>query len=291
MPNTKPLVADYSALNEHCWCPRAYQRRYVQHLVPTDEVTSTALQFGEAMHQARAELAETGDLEQAIAIFNQLYSMLYHAENWDDTTRTPYVGRCLLHAYVQKWGKPEDTYTEIGSAIEVDDFIFHGRIDYVSDRIVTDLKTTTALMWLPKARLNWQLVGYAFMVQALTPVEPTEVSVDGIIVPRMTKAMKQAVILPPEEEYALTLHDCLHRRTAPVLPADLTNWLAWVRSTVRSIRQCIDENYFPMRAPVACSRYNRRCAYEPLCLAASEDVADSLADALYIESEWKPYEL
>ena len=288
---TKPLVVDYSALNEYAWCPRAYQRRYVQHLIPADAVVSTSLSFGEAHHQARAMLAETGELAQALAKFDELYTTPYHAEGWDDGVRTPYVGRALIHAYAQKWGLPHDTYTEIGSAIEIDDFIFHGRIDYVADSTVTDLKTTTALIWLPKARLNWQLVGYAFMVQALTPVTPAEVSVDGIIVPRMTKQMKSAVVMPPEAEYALSLHDtCLHRRTASILPADMHNWLMWVRSTVRAIRICLEENFFPMRAPVACSRYNRRCDFEPLCLAASEEVADNLANALYVIQPWTPYD-
>ena len=287
---TEPLVVDYSALSEYCWCPRSYQRRYRQHLVPADEEVSTALQFGEACHQARALLAEHKNLEQALAKFDELYTTPYNAEAWDDTFRTPYVGQALLHAYAQKWGLPTDTYTEIGSAIEVDDFIFHGRIDYVERTTVTDLKTTSALMWLPKARLNWQLVGYAFMVQALTPVQPTEVSVDGIILPRLTKQFKSLAIMPPASEFALTLHDNLHRRTAPILGEDLTNWLTWVRSTVRSIRMCIEDDSFPMRAPVACSRYNKRCAYEPLCLAASSDVADSLAQALYVQNPWRPYE-
>lgn len=278
---------DYSALSEFCWCPQSYRRRHLQHLVPVDRQVDPSLLFGNAIHEARASLAKDKDLDLALRIFDANYTALYEEEALTDF-RTPYIGRSLVRAYHQKWGDPQDTYTEIGGATELDDFLVYGRIDYVERHLVVDVKTTSAIMWLPKPRLNWQLVGYAYMVGEITGQTPDEVGVDGVIVPRMAKKLIQSE-LPPEDEYALTLHEYLHRRTAPVLETDFEHWLAWVRWTVRQIRECIAQGYFPLRAPVACVRYNRRCDYEPLCLATSEEVAENMIFALYTESKWEPY--
>jgi hypothetical protein len=282
------LAVDYSALSEFGHCPQSYRRRHQQHLVPAGEDTSPSLLFGDAIHQARASLATGSAIEQALALFDSVYTRVYESEGWTDF-RTPYIGRALLHAYVQKWDSPRDDHTEIGANVELsDDLFYYGRIDYVADDTVTDLKTTSALMWLPKPRLNWQLVGYAHMVGALTGQQPTQVAVDGLIVPKLSKKMQQQE-LPPEEEYAYTLHDNLHRRTAPVLDVDLERWHSWVLWTVDAIQRCMEQDFFPMKAPQACNRFNRRCDYEPLCMAASDEVAENLAAALYEESPWAPY--
>lgn len=282
------LAVDYTALNEFGHCPQSYRRRHFQHLVPVGEAVSPSLLFGDAIHQARAALATGSSLPQVLAIFDRVYTAVYESEGWTDF-RTPYIGRALLHAYQQKWDRPADSHTEIGANVELEDELFYyGRIDYVEGDTVADLKTTSALMWLPKPRLNWQLVGYAYMVGELTGTRPEQVCVDGLIVPKMSKKQKLDE-LPPEEEYAYTLHDNLHRRTGPVLDVDLEHWLAWVHWTVDAIKRCTEANFFPMKAPAACNRFNRRCDYEPLCLAASEEVAENLAAALYEENPWAPY--
>lgn len=283
------LAVDFSALSEFGHCPQSYRRRHVQHLVPAGEAVSPSLLFGDAIHQARAALATGSSLEQALELFDQVYTKTYNDENWTDF-RTPYIGRALLHAYVQKWDQPNDSHTEIGATVELSDELFYyGRIDYVAGDTVTDLKTTSALMWLPRPRLNWQLVGYAYMVGELTGNRPVNVQVDGVIVPKMPAKMKKEAVLPPEEEYAYSLHDQLHRRDAPVFGLDYERWFQWVHWTVSEIRKCTDADFFPMKAPQSCNRYNKRCDYEPLCLAACDEFADNLVQALYEVRPWLPY--
>jgi len=289
---TKPLEADYTALNELSWCERLYYNRFDLGIVPADQPPATALEFGRGLHAARDILSTTGDILSAISKFDEVYTSRYEDEGWEDTLRTPYVGRALIYAYYQKWGLPKDLYTEIGAAVQLGDMLYYGRIDYIADnenRTVTDLKSTSALIWLPQARLNFQLIGYAHMAHELTGVKPGEVAIDGLIIPRIGVKML-AKGLPPEEEFALNIHDNLHRRTAPIFPRDYDEWHRWVEWSMMKINLCRETGVWPMRAPVACGRYNRSCDYDMLCKAQDSAQEERLRESLFVESRWHPFE-
>ena len=285
----KLIEVDYTCLADLRACPRLYYNRYELGIVPIDRPPPIALEFGIAMHAARDILA-TGDLDQALSKFEELYTSRYEADGWEDTLRTPYIGRVLIHAYHQKWGQPKDLYTEIGAAIQVDDVLYYGRIDYIADdgfNTVTDLKTTSGLIWLPHPRLNWQLIGYAHMAHELTGIKPSQVAVDGIVIPRIPKKLE---ILPPASEYALKVHDNLHLRTSQIHPRDYEEWHRWLKWSVMKIELCRETGSWPMEAPTSCGRFNRSCEYEILCKAQDADQEERLVEALYEVSRWHPFE-
>lgn len=292
-----PISIDFSAANDATDCLRYYFNRYVRNLVAADEELALPLLFGEAFHTARAILAKHTDndaLRAALDAANNAYAPIFeqyqlqHTENM----RTPYVLRSLIHAYLAKYGEPTDLHTEIGARLDMGTYVFHGRIDYVApmtDLItVSDVKTTGGVMWLPQARLNWQLVGYAYAVRELTSHTPQQVAIDGVVIPRPTKAIVNNP--PPEWEYALALHDNLHLRTASIQPRDYIEWKRWMDHTVTVISYCMETNEWPMRAPHACSRYGKVCQYDPLCKCPSSELEERMVENLYTVKPWHPFE-
>lgn len=295
MEQSQPLEADFSSLAELDWCPRLYYNHIELGLVPLEAPPSLSLLFGDAVHQAIEVLIITGDLQPALAKFDEIYSTTYEAEGWDDL-RSPYIGRALLHAYHQKWGVPQVLHHEVGAAVEVDDVLYYGKIDQIrADEYTTvsDTKTTSALFWLPIARLNWQLVGYAYMAKELTGVDPQQVAIDALVIPKISQATikKYGGVLPPEEEFALGLHEQLHFRTATITPRDYAEWHTWVRWCAFQIKMCRETGIWPMKAPRACMRYNRDCEYNPLCKAQNADQEQRLRENLYKEERWHPYDM
>jgi hypothetical protein len=288
--DVKPLEVDYTQLNDLCYCPRLYYNRYELGIVPLDRPPATALEFGSALHHARDVLSQTKSLESALSKFDEEYTSRYEAEGWDDTLRTPYMGRVLIHAYHQKWDAPDDQYTEIGAAVDMGGVLYYGRIDYIANdpyNTVTDLKTTSGMIWLPQARLNWQLVGYAHMARELTGIEPTQICIDGLIVPRLSKKID---IPPPESEYALKVHDNLHRRIAQIHPRDYDEWHTWVSWCIMQIKLARETGVWPMRAPAACNRFNRICDYDMLCKAQDAAQESHLRESLFEEDRWHPFD-
>jgi hypothetical protein len=291
LDETKQAIeVDYTCLADLRACPRLYYNRFELGIVPIDRPPPVALEFGKGIHSARDVLTSDG-LDAALSKFDELFTTRYEAEGWEDSLRTPYIGRVMLHAYNQKWGQPKDLYTEIGAAVEVDDVLYYGRIDYIADdgyNTVTDLKTTSGMIWLPQARLNWQMIGYAHMSRELTGVEPKQVAIDGIIIPRMSKKLSPDMY-PPEAEYALKVHDNLHLRTSQIHQRDYDEWHRWLRWSVFKIKLCRDTGEWPMEAPTACNRYNRICDYNPLCTAQDAEQEQRLIDALYEVDRWHPF--
>jgi hypothetical protein len=286
---TAPLEVDFTQLNDLCDCARYYYNRYELGIVPIDRPPATALEFGSAIHHARDTLSQTKDLQSALSAFDESYTSKYESLGWEDTLRTPYIGRVMLHAYHQKWDQPKDLYTEIGAAIELGSILYYGRIDYIADdpyNTVTDLKSTSGMIWLPQARLNWQLVGYAYMARELTGIDPKQIAIDGLIVPRLSKKME---VFPPESEYALKIHDNLHRRTAQIYPRDYEEWHNWVKWCVMKITLCRDTGIWPMRAPKACSRFNRVCDYDILCKCQDAEQEQRLRESLFEVDRWHPF--
>jgi len=288
------LELDFSGCDEAWWCLRLYYNKYVRHLVPKDIIFESALKFGEGIHEARRVLSETsGDVDAAIDIFNRVYTTAYEDVGAEEKARTPFVGRSLIRAYASKWSTPDDLHTEIGASIEVPEAgcIYMGRIDYVandSEYTVTDVKTTSSTFWLPFARLNWQLVGYARMVKELVGIQPQQVCIDALIVsPPAKKAVLDVNM--PEHEYALRLHDSLHRRFGSIQPRDYDEWLIWLKHTASVIRNAHTNNIWPMRTPKACGRFGRSCEYEVLCKAQNADQEEKLVEALFEERKWHPY--
>lgn len=290
-PHTQ-LTLDFSAAKDSWRCLEYYRRRYVQHLVPVGEEFSPSLAIGDAYHQSLAALQNGQTIDAALALFDVLYTTAYDAADCTDTVRTPYVGRAMLHAYYQKWGITDSHHVEVGAAVDMDLFTLYGKIDDIwADEFhtVVDHKTTSGLIWLPTARPNWQLVGYAHMVRTLTGIEPRQVCVDGIVWPRIGKRMQEKV-LPPEQEFALTQHDNLHRRVAPLYERDYAEWHTWISHTASVILHCLEHDRWPMNAPQGCTMYNRDCDYMPLCKAPTLDTVDRLVEALYVVKPWHPYD-
>lgn len=297
LPTDQRLEADFSSLSDLDWCPRLYYNHIELGLVPLEAPPSTALAFGDATHQAHEILANTGDLQAALSKFDEVYSTPYEADGWDDALRTPYIGRTMLHAYHQKWGRPINLHTEVGAAVELDDVLYYGKVDRIHQHLdslcVTDIKTTSGLFWLPQARLNWQLVGYAHMARELTGVHPDKVAIDAIIIPKISQALikKYGGELPPEAEFALNFHDNLHFRDAVITDRDYDEWHRWVRWCSFQIKLCRETNTWPMKAPRACMRFGRTCEFDPLCKAQNEEQEFRLREALYEVKRWTPYDL
>lgn len=295
LPAGQRLEADFSSLDELNWCPRLYYNHIELGLVPIEAPPSMALAFGDAIHQAIEVLTLEGDLLAALDKFDEVYTKPYEAEGWDDALRTPYIGRTLLHSYYQKWGLPKNLYTEEGAAVEVDDVLYYGKIDRIlddEDATVADIKTTSALFWLPQARLNWQLVGYAHMARELTGVNPKRVAIDAIVIPRISQALikKYKGELPPEGEMALNFHDCLHFRDAIITARDYDEWHRWLQWCVFQIKLCRETNAWPMKTPRPCTRFGRECEYAVLCKAQDADQEQRLVENLFKVERWRPYE-
>lgn len=288
----EPLTLDYTAMEDAWWCLRLWYNRYHRHLLPKERGFESALLFGEAIHSARDTLARGSDLEEALKEFDRIFTTQYDEHAEGDLKRTPFIGRCLLRAYLKKWGQPRDLHTEVGAEVILPDNVhLIGRLDYVNDDpecTVTDVKTTGGLFWLPQARLNWQLVGYAYMVRELLGLAPTQVCIDAFVVPPLTKKIQ--ALAPPENEHALNLFDNLHRRYGSLQPRDYEEWMRWVLHTANVIRSCLQNNWWPMRAPKACGRFGRVCHYDMLCKAQTPEQEQKLVEALYVVEPWHPFD-
>jgi hypothetical protein len=251
------------------------------------------LLFGEAIHKGRQVLSESAAIEAALEAFDNIYTTAYESHELSETAHTPYVGRSLLRAYHQKWPAPNDLVTEMGFNIEVPgaNASLMGRVDYVADdglNSVVDVKTTSSTFWLPQARLNWQLVGYAYALRELQGLNAERVGIDALIVSAPSQKLLKLEL--PEHEYALRLFDNLHRRYGSVQPRDYEEWHRWFLHTTSVIRQCIENDWWPMRAPKACNRFGRTCEYDLLCKATDEQQESEFIQRFFKQEVWHPYE-
>ena len=288
------VSADYSAMNDFWDCHRYYRNRYILNLVPMEQDIQVPLLFGEAMHQARHVLATGATVEQAIARFDEVYTVVCEARDIEDNARSPFVGHSLLWAYHKKWSTPDDLLTELGFSLELPEAnaSLIGRIDYIANdyaHTVTDVKTSKGTFWLPQARLNFQLIGYAHALRELKGIEATQVCIDALIAKSPPKKILAAEM--PEHEYALKLFDDLHRRYGSIQPRDYDLWAQWFIDTTGKIRACLENDWWPCRAPKACNRFgSKSCEYDLLCKAADEEQEKEFMQKFFKEEPWHPYE-
>lgn len=303
------LQVDFSSLCDYSWCKRLYYYRHVRDLVPKAPSSKIALNFGTAVHEALDAWArQQHSLDAALAAFD--VSWQQRGDVLPTTGRNRIVAGALLHAWHRKHSDDEaPLYVEIGASIDIDsDVLLYGRIDKVCTIIEgtgpIDNKTTSTLTWLPQPRLNWQLIGYAHMVAALTDIQPTIVGIDGLVCKSLWKKhlpkdfiveldnIEEAYIGPPIEELSLNYDDCIVRRTALIQQSDRDMWWAWLTDAVNGIRERtgLSAQHWPGNAPTACHRYNGRCDYETLCFAPTTETMERLVEGLYVEEPWHPYE-
>jgi len=270
---TATLTVDYTSLFTANKCLRQYYWRYVRHLVP-DEPESTAVVFGKKVHDIRGQLAAGNtDFTSHLDEYEQFFSSHVSA---NETLRTPQALRDVMTLYLERYHPIKDVHTEVGFAVELfENVVFVGRIDYVTEIdgkwAVIDLKTTGSLAWLPQAKLNWQLVGYAYALHTLSGKMPSYVGIDGIVLSRK---------LNPDSTF--------HLRISNLTERDFEEWRRWINYCVSTILFCLEDDWWPMIALNGCKQFGE-CPYAPLCKSPSKEIEENLLRN-YREERWFPYE-
>jgi hypothetical protein len=299
---------EYSSLKACCECPFYFKCRYIDNIVPIQsaELESVPLAFGSLLHTARENLAKGNDIDDVLRVFDIEYDLLHNAwsqHQYKIGTRTKLAGRCLILAYAHKWAQEltQDKETEIGFTVALNqEFALRGKIDYIQLRsygsVIVDLKHTSSLIWLPQAKLNFQLIGYAFAYESLTGKRPEYIAVDGIVLPRYNDAKffpttKTRTPQLPEDDLAMTLVNTnLCFRESALTDRDYDTWLNWLESTISNVIRYLNDDSWPKHSPWNCYNYRRECEYLPLCHSQTDATAQALRDNLYEVAVWHPYE-
>ena len=119
-PDERVIKVDNYALSEYRTCPRKFQHRIAESLVPggfslTPEQIKTPdspLLFGIAIHQALDALFMMEDIDLAVATFLKAYQPVP-----EDTKRTPGRGVRLIENYAKRWQDEDNTLDTVQSEL------------------------------------------------------------------------------------------------------------------------------------------------------------------------------
>lgn len=165
---TGPSHLSYSRINRYLLCPEQYRLYYVENLRP--RYPSASLTFGRIVHQALAQLFQTG--EDPTEVFTEMWSDVRQQEltyaQRDSWEKFRDAGRSLLEKFVQEELPRIEAVeaSEKGFRLDISslDLPFVGIIDLVADvegkRTVVDFKTSGSAYPEHEARMADQLTAY-----------------------------------------------------------------------------------------------------------------------------------
>jgi len=222
------------------------------------------------------------DRDKALKEFGEEYAQYYDGRDED---RTAEAGYRILNAYFDRYKEDylevEPEMVEVGATIDLGFCLYHMRIDLIprwnGELIVVDHKTSKyPLSSFTVLRPNSQLTGYCLGASAIlgTPVTKAMINVIGTAIRKRVR----------EGEEEVTLVRDVTERTSE----EFEEFKRGLEVTVKRVRECLDEGYWPMRTQ-SCTSFNG-CEYIELC-KAKKDAIPFIMEAAYKREEWRDYEV
>jgi len=271
---------DTSMMNDFRKCPRYFELRHVEYLVPKMNSAKSKPEFGSALHDALEIWYKDGDVNGARVAFLEKWAP-YEGE--DDTgIRTASKGIAIVEKYIDYFqSEPFDIVElEIGGAVDMEDFVFIFRCDGLirekgSGRLMIFEHKTSAHKGFLIPKPNHQLDGYIYGVSELMGEEVSGAILNQIYFRkgRKTEPVKDTISFNREE--TLRTKNELERWRREVL------WLS------EQVRECCRDDFFP-RVTSACSQYGR-CPFIELCQANDGPVYESIKEGMFEKEVWQPF--
>lgn len=260
-------------------CEFYYMLKYEHCIVPNR--IEPATQFGKGIHAMVDKMFEKKSLAESIEAFRELVPM-----DLDDK-RTVALGELITRDYYLKYeNQPFDEIVSIEGwkEIEIDDFVFGGKIDKVIKwhlgTMAFDTKTTSKYLsqYVKTFDIKHQFTGYIAVCREHYE-NVSGLLVDCVFVPRplKTKATETAF------DRVITYRN----------ESEIDEWRRFVIKTVGDIRQAQKSGFY-RQFDNYCDAWNRECEYKQLCeLYRSVGVADVVEFAKssvdYKVEAWRPW--
>lgn len=266
----EPVTLTHSAMALFRQCPRRYEHRYVNKIVPAFWQDSAPLRFGTAFHKwleawyygEPAPLTPNlGPADAAcLAGAAKAYSERYPTESWHSVA--------VEHQFEQAVINPD---TGAKSPL----FRLKGKVDLVvqidGELWIVEHKTSTATTVgdLERVGIDAQVLTYADCIgrEVGTPVA----GVIYNVVKRCQLRLKQS---ETPAEYTNRVaewykgDESMLRERARIDPRHIEQNRKNIWMTVQMMHQCRRAGYYPQNAGVttgACAKWGRECEYAPLC--------------------------
>lgn len=261
-------VFDSSAMKTFARCPRKYYWRYVRDLVPQN-YNPAPLNFGTAIHEALRVWYETGDMDEAIAVFHKIWE-----DRFGDSKRTHEKGEEILRAYAEEYPKERFEIIgepETGFTVDVMDEQYVGRFDLVvkwgDDYYVLDHKTATRMGGSYYNRFNpdMSITGYTWAAEQLFDVEFRGVMINVL--------------------YFTTRQMDFDRQPIYIFDWQKKDFVKYLTGRINEIKALDPHKMEEWEQKwVACTDWGT-CKYRELCL---EQNPEPLAKSMYREEAWNP---
>lgn len=275
-----PITLTHSAIAMFRQCPRRYQQRYINQLVPAFWADSAPLRFGTAFHEwleawykglapSIGELADGDSARMAGAV--EGYKLRYPEEVW----RTVYVEQQF-----------EQDVINPATGAKSPLFTLKGKVDLVvefeGEPWIVEHKTSTATTGgdLERVAIDAQVLTYADCIgrELDTPVA----GVIYNVIKRCQLRLKGKETPAEFRDRVIEWYkgeDVFIRERARINPAMIEQNRRNIWMTVQQMHLCRREGFYPQNAGVttgACAKWGRECEYADLC--RSLDSPHSLAN-------------
>jgi hypothetical protein len=290
---------DSSKISELNLCPRKYYYRHERHLVPLSNEGdpghwANPMTFGHALHAALASYYDGSAFRKETCPcpdvcrhcqgkpIPRIIAQFLINYPWDpDDPKDPRTrdrGIEIISVYLGKWQREpfKVVGVECSFALDFGEFTYIGRIDLLKEEsgklAPLDHKSTTrfGMIFEQQFKLSHQMTGYMRGVEKITGEPVTEGEINAL---RITSR------IDVDESFA--------RMTTTRTPEDFEEWEFQVRQAFEEIKRFRSLNYWPMRAPFACSAYNRTCEYYNLCTTGASRREEMITRS-FMHRPWTP---
>ena len=271
---------DNSMIQDFLKCPRSFQLRHIEELVPQDNTASCKAEFGSCIHDALEAWYNGNSPEEMDSIFATRWLPFDGLDNTG--IRTMEKGLVVCKVYRETY--PKEYFSiidlEIGGCIDLGNFGFIFRCDGLirNDRgefLIFEHKTSAHRGFLT-VNPNSQLTGYMVGVSEIKGLDINKAILNQIY---FRKGRKGA----PSEDAISLVREEAHRT-----PFDFEEWRSDISHIVGFIRLCEKSGYFPKNTP-SCTAYGG-CPYREICSTPSVEVQSSIKENLFKKQKWEPYD-
>jgi hypothetical protein len=291
---------DNSAFGLFKFCPRKYFLRIEQSI--TLAVDSAALYTGTACHDSKATYLKAKmkghSHEECRAVALHVLSKAMLAMPNPDDLRNETVIMRVMGRYFDRWrDEPYKTLeTEIGFAVDMDDFTFVGKIDALKQLdayglLVEETKTTSIVgdRWPLRTKPNSQIDGYVSAYYINTGEMPYGAILDIIPIYDETRTKPQtqaARDLKVEKNKPFRLLTIRSEQ-------DVENWIANTKEWYYQIQRSKENKVWPTNTDACAPLVGFTCEYIPICseYPSVTNVHSMNISSIFKIEAWEPWEI
>ena len=270
---------DNSMMADFRKCPRYFQFRHIECIVPSSDYTRFKAEFGSAIHEALESWYTERDAIKMDEAFIKYWTP-YEGQD-DKGIRTVTKGLLVLEKY-RSWYPTEPfevIETEIGGSVDLGSFLFTFKCDglikdHENNYWILEHKTSANRGFLiPNP--NVQLTGYIQAVSILKGVEVKGAYLNQIYFRKGRKGEPQMDTIS------------LVRDETTRTPHDLEEWLNDALAWSTAIGDACEKDYFP-KCTESCTAYGG-CQYIEICKCGDQNVQETVKKALFKTERWEPF--